>query len=257
MIKKKKKQYLQEEFKVQLDLDLDPVLGGERNGICHQMVKAPEHLQSAIQIKKDRTSTWLDQFMVLSKRTFRMRYREYFDVFRLVQALGVSVLLGLLWWKSNPSTEAQLRDQARLHNSTVSYCFSYKSLIYIYTYLELLQVGLMFYICIFWTYTSIFEALFVFPAEKLYLVKERKADMYRLSVYYLCSTMCDLVAHLLNPTLFTSILYFMAGLKRTPQCFFLTLAAVLLISITSHVSMHSPPQKKLHRQEETRKRFNF
>lgn len=115
----------------------------------------------------------------------------------------------------------------------------------------------MFYICIFWTYTSIFEALFVFPAEKLYLVKERKADMYRLSVYYLCSTMCDLVAHLLNPTLFTSILYFMAGLKRTPQCFFLTLAAVLLISITSHVSMHSPPQKKLHRQEETRKRFNF
>lgn len=130
--KKKKKQYLQEEFKVQLDLDLDPVQGGERNGICHQVVKAPEHLQSAIQIKKDRTSTWLDQFMVLSKRTFRMRYREYFDVFRLVQALGVSVLLGLLWWKSNPSTEAQLRDQARLHNSTVSYCFSYKSLIYIF-----------------------------------------------------------------------------------------------------------------------------
>lgn len=104
----------------------------------------------------------------------------------------------------------------------------------------------MFYICIFWTYTSIFEAMFVFPAEKLYLVKERKADMYRLSVYYLCSTMCDLVAHLLNPTLFTSILYFMAGLKRTPQCFFLTLAAVLLISITSHVSIHSlpPPKKK-------------
>lgn len=115
---KKQQQYLQEEFKVQLDLD--PVLGGERNRIYHQMLKAPEYLQSAIQIKKDRTTTWLDQFMVLSKRTFRMRYREYFDVFQLVQALGVSVLLGLLWWKSNISTEAQLRDQARQHNSPVS-----------------------------------------------------------------------------------------------------------------------------------------
>lgn len=78
----------------------------------HQMYKAPEHLKTAIQIKKDWTLTWWDQFIILAKRTFKMRYREYFDVLRLVQALGVAVLLGLLWWKSNIRTEAQLRDQA-------------------------------------------------------------------------------------------------------------------------------------------------
>jgi hypothetical protein len=55
--------------------------------------------------------TWWEQFIILYKRTFRERCRDYFDKLRLVQALGVAVLLGLLWWKSKTGTEAQLRDQ--------------------------------------------------------------------------------------------------------------------------------------------------
>jgi len=94
----------------------------------------------------------------------------------------------------------------------------------------------MFYICIFWTSSCIFGAVYVFPFEKVYLVKERKADMYRLSVYYVSSTLCDMVAHVFYPTFFMLILYFMAGFKSTVACFFLTLFAVLLIAITSQVS---------------------
>ncbi|KAH7545421.1 hypothetical protein FEM48_Zijuj01G0092100 [Ziziphus jujuba var. spinosa] len=171
----------------------------------HRTAKTPEHLQLAIQVKKDWTMSWWEQFMILSKRTFRERCRDYFDKLRLVQALGVAVLLGLLWWKSKTDTEAQLRD----------------------------QVGLMFYICIFWTSSSIFGAVYVFPFEKVYLVKERKADMYRLSVYYVCSTLCDMIAHVFYPTFFMIILYFMAGFKRTIPCFFLTLFAILLVAVTS------------------------
>lgn len=54
----------------------------------------------------------MDQFMILLKRTYRERCRDYFDTIRLVQALAIAILLGLLWWKSNCRTEAQLRDQA-------------------------------------------------------------------------------------------------------------------------------------------------
>ncbi|OAY55292.1 ABC transporter G family member 26 isoform X2 [Manihot esculenta] len=171
----------------------------------HRRAKAPKHLQMAIQVKKDWTLSWSSQFMILLKRTFRERRRDYFDKLRLVQALGVAVLLGLLWWKSETGTEAQLRD----------------------------QVGLMFYICIFWTSSSIFGAVYVFPFEKIYLVKERKADMYRLSVYYVCSTLCDMMAHVFYPSFFMIIVYFMAGFKRTIPCFFLTLFTILLIAITS------------------------
>ena len=60
--------------------------------------------------------------------------------------------------------------------------------------------------------------------------------MYRLSVYYACSTLCDMVAHVLYPTFFMVILYFMAGFKRTVASFFLTLFTILLIVITSQVS---------------------
>ncbi|XP_057439790.1 ABC transporter G family member 26 [Lotus japonicus] len=171
----------------------------------HGVAKTPEHLQLAIQVKKEWTLSWMEQFLILYKRTFRARCKEYFDKLRLVQALGIAFLLGLLWWKSSTNTEAELRD----------------------------QVGLMFYICIFWTSSCIFGAVYVFPFEKVYLVKERKADMYRLSVYYASSTLCDMVAHVLYPTFFMIILYFMVGFKRTVTCFFLTLFAVLLIAITS------------------------
>ncbi|XP_027063484.1 ABC transporter G family member 26 [Coffea eugenioides] len=189
--------FLRHKFKVQLE----PKEKNEN----HNMSKVSEQLRVAIQIKKDWTLTWMDQFMILLKRTYRERCRDYFDTIRLVQALAIAVLLGLLWWKSNYTTEAQLRD----------------------------QIGLLFYICIFWTSSSIFGAVYVFPFEKIFLVKERKADMYRLSVYYVCSTLCDMVAHILYPTFFMSILYFMAGFKRTIDCFFLTLSTILLIAVTS------------------------
>lgn len=100
----------------------------------------------------------------------------------------------------------------------------------------------MFYICIFWTTSSIFGAVYVFPFESMYLTKDMKADMYRLSVYYACSTLCDMMAHVLYPTVFMSILYFMADFKRTVPCFFLTLFAIFLIVITSQVNSQSPFQ---------------
>lgn len=49
--------------------------------------------------------------MILSRRTYKARRKEYFDKLRLVQALGIALVLGLLWWKSSINTEAGLRDQ--------------------------------------------------------------------------------------------------------------------------------------------------
>ncbi|XP_040381197.1 ABC transporter G family member 26 [Oryza brachyantha] len=178
--------------------------GGGGEGGMDELAK---QLRLAVRMRtKDRRSIgWLQQFAVLSRRTFRERAADYLDKMRLAQAVGVALLLGLLWWKSQTGNEAQLRD----------------------------QVGLIFYICIFWTSSSLFGSVYVFPFEKLYLVKERKADMYKLSAYYASSTLCDAVPHVVYPVLFMAILYFMAGLRRTVACFCLTLLATLLIVFTS------------------------
>jgi ABC-type multidrug transport system permease subunit len=116
----------------------------------------------------------------------------------------VAVLLGLLWWQGKLETNANIQDQQ----------------------------GLLFYICIFWTTFSMWTTLMNFPMERQYLAKERAADMYRLSAYYLSSTICDGLAELVYPTLFLVILYFMAGLRRNLQAFFYTLLATFLIGIT-------------------------
>nr|QVT92335.1 ABC transporter [Salvia miltiorrhiza] len=72
-----------------------------------QTPKAPERLQQAIQVKKDWTLSWFEQFRIVFKRTFKERWRDYFDLIRLIQAFGVAILLGLLWWKSSTATEAK------------------------------------------------------------------------------------------------------------------------------------------------------
>ncbi|KAL9319944.1 hypothetical protein ACSQ67_011783 [Phaseolus vulgaris] len=191
--------------KIVIELKYKSLLEPKEKEENHRVASTPEQLQLAIQVKMEWSSSWLDQFVILSRRTYRARRKDYFDKLRLVQALGIALLLGLLWWKSSTNTEAGLRD----------------------------QVGLAFYICIFWTSSCIFAAVYVFPFEKYYLIKESKADMYRLSVYYACSTLCDMVATLFYPTFFMLILYFMAGFKRAVASFFLTLLTILLIAITS------------------------
>jgi hypothetical protein len=97
------------------------------------------------------------------------------------------------------------------------------------------QVGLIFYICIFWSTSSIYAAVYNFPLEQFFLAKERAADMYRLSAYYISSTLCDMPAQLAYPTIFMTIVDFMAGFHRTVFAFLMTLLSVYLIIITGQV----------------------
>lgn len=120
-----------------------------------------------------------------------------------MQAIGVALLLGLLWWQGKLETNANIQDQQ----------------------------GLLFYICIFWTTFSMWTTLMTFPMERQFLAKERAADMYRLSAYYLSSTIADGVAELVYPTVFLSTLYFMTGLRRSMEAFLYTLLATFLIGI--------------------------
>ncbi len=64
--------------------------------------------------------------------------------------------------------------------------------------------------------------------------------MYRLSAYYMSSTVCDCLAELVFPTIFLVILYFMASLRASVGAFFLTLLATFLIGITGQALNSSP-----------------
>ncbi|THG10359.1 hypothetical protein TEA_004167 [Camellia sinensis var. sinensis] len=144
-------------------------------------------------------TTWWQQFSVLLRRGVKERKHQALSFLKIGQVLVVSFLAGLLWWQSDIS---HLQD----------------------------QIGLLFFTLEFWSFYSLFEAIFMFPQEHKMLAKERSSGMYRLSSYFMARTVGDLPMELVLPTAFLTITYWMAGLKPTAVNFCETLF-VLLYSV--------------------------
>ncbi|CAN8273681.1 unnamed protein product [Cochlearia groenlandica] len=144
----------------------------------------------------DWPTTWWQQFCILSKRGFKQRRHESFSGLRIGQVVMVSLLCGLLWWKTDIS---HLQD----------------------------QIGLLFFFSSFWAFFPLFQQIFTFPQERRMLGKERSSGMYRLSPYFMSRVIGDLPMELILPTMFLIIVYWMAGLNPNPINFLMTLSILL------------------------------
>lgn len=151
-------------------------------------------------VKREWGASWWQQYSILFQRAFKEQRHEYLSWLKISQVLAIAVILGFLWWQSGCKTEKELEDQA----------------------------GLLFFIAVFWGFVPLSTATFTFPQEKAMLIKERGADMYRLSAYFLARTTSDLLLNLVLPLLFLLIVYLMAGLKHDAATFSLTLLTIFL-----------------------------
>ncbi|PQM35325.1 ABC transporter G family member 22 isoform X1 [Prunus yedoensis var. nudiflora] len=172
------------------------------------MVPLPldEELKLKVSIsKREWGGSWWEQFSILFCRGIKERRHDYFSWLRITQVLATAVILGLLWWQSDSNNPKGLEDQA----------------------------GLLFFIAVFWGFFPVFTAIFTFPQERAMLTKERAADMYRLSAYFVARTTSDLPLDLLLPVLFLVIVYFMAGLRLSADTFFLSMLIVFLCIVAA------------------------
>ncbi|KAJ1423337.1 P-loop containing nucleoside triphosphate hydrolase [Sesbania bispinosa] len=171
------------------------------------MVSIPldESLKSKVSSKRQWGASWNEQFSILFWRGIKERRHDYFSWLRITQVLSTAIILGLLWWQSDTKTPKDLQDQA----------------------------GLLFFIAVFWGFFPVFTAIFTFPQERAMLNKERAADMYRLSAYFLARTTSDLPLDLILPVLFLIVVYFMAGLRLSAAPFFLTILTVFLCIVAA------------------------
>ncbi|KAI8562814.1 hypothetical protein RHMOL_Rhmol03G0064300 [Rhododendron molle] len=156
--------------------------------------------------KREWGASWWEQFSILFRRGLKERRHDYFSWLRITQVLTTAVILGLLWWQSDSDSPKDLQDQA----------------------------GLLFFIAVFWGFFPVFTAIFTFPQERAMLNKERAADMYRISAYFLARTSSDIPLDLLLPVLFLVVVYFMAGLRKSAGPFFLTMLTVFLCIVAAH-----------------------
>ncbi|GAB4834121.1 ABC transporter G member 22 [Ancistrocladus abbreviatus] len=150
--------------------------------------------------RRDWGASWWEQCSILFRRGLKERKHDYFGWLRITQVLVTAIILGLLWWQSDCKTTKGLQD----------------------------QTGLLFFLAVFWSFFPVFTAIFTFPQERAMLKKERSADMYRLSAYFLARTTSDLPLDLLLPVLFITVVYFMAGLRLNAATFFLTILTIFL-----------------------------
>ncbi|XP_071685557.1 ABC transporter G family member 22-like isoform X1 [Rutidosis leptorrhynchoides] len=172
------------------------------------MISAPidEDIKSNVgSLKREWGASWSQQYMILFKRGLKERQHEYFSWLRITQVLVTAIILGLLWWQSEVHSPKELDNQA----------------------------GLLFFIAVFWAFFPVFTAIFTFPQERAMLNKERAADMYRLSAYFMARTTSDLPLDLFLPTLFLVVVYFMADLRQTAESFFLTMVIVFLCIVAA------------------------
>ncbi|XP_024983429.1 ABC transporter G family member 22-like [Cynara cardunculus var. scolymus] len=172
------------------------------------MIPTPldEEIKSSVQtMKREWGASWREQYSILFWRGLKERQHDYFSWLRITQVLVTAVILGLLWWQSSVHNPKELDDQA----------------------------GLLFFIAVFWAFFPVFTAIFTFPQERAMLNKERAADMYRLSAYFMARTTSDLPLDLFLPMLFLVVVYFMAGLRQTVDSFFLTMVIVFLCIVAA------------------------
>ncbi|XVE75825.1 hypothetical protein DITRI_Ditri12bG0122900 [Diplodiscus trichospermus] len=155
--------------------------------------------------KRQWGASWWQQYCILFCRGIKERRHDYFSWLRITQVLSTAIILGLLWWQSDSKSTRGRQD----------------------------QVGLLFFIAVFWGFFPVFTAIFTFPQERAMLSKERAADMYRLSAYFLARTTSDLPLDLILPVLFLLVVYFMAGLRLSAGPFFLSMLTVFLCIVAA------------------------
>ncbi|KAF5184409.1 Abc transporter g family member [Thalictrum thalictroides] len=142
------------------------------------------------------TTSWFNQFNILLQRSLRERRHESFSYLRIFQVIAAALLAGIMWWQSD-SRNVQDR------------------------------LGLLFFITIFWGVLPSANAVFAFPQEQAIFRKERASGMYTLSSYFMARVVGDLPMELILPTVFVTVLYWMAGLKPEFGAFMSTLAVLL------------------------------
>ncbi|KAJ4965681.1 hypothetical protein NE237_017530 [Protea cynaroides] len=152
--------------------------------------------ESQRSINSGSNSSWFNQFTILLLRSLKERRHESFNSLRVFQVIVAALLAGAMWWHSDIRN---IQD----------------------------RLGLLFFIAIFWGVFPAFNSVFTFPQERAVFIKERSSGMYTLSPYFMARAIGDIPMELILPTVFTTIAYWMTGLKPELGAFLSTMGVLL------------------------------
>ncbi len=149
-------------------------------------------------------NSWFKELFVLSGRSIKLAARaKVANGVQFFQVLFFSLLLGLLWLNNGRKRTAEAQESIP---------------------------GILFFITINQSFGGAFGVIFQFPLERSIVTRERAANMYRTSSYFLSKAVTDMLKGFLFELLFGLIVYWMVGLRETPGAFFQFVLALFLMS---------------------------
>jgi ABC-type multidrug transport system permease subunit len=83
------------------------------------------------------------------------------------------------------------------------------------------------------SFSSIFAVVNTFPAEIPVFLREHQNRMYRVISFYLSKILLDIPTFVLVPTIFITIIYWMAALSDDVHKFFVTAAILIIVAQTA------------------------
>nr|XP_034968050.1 broad substrate specificity ATP-binding cassette transporter ABCG2-like [Zootoca vivipara] len=95
------------------------------------------------------------------------------------------------------------------------------------------RIGAMFFMTTNQCFSSI-SAIELFVVEKKIFIHEYISGYYRISAYFFANLIADLIPMRSLPSIiFTSVVYFMLGLKPTAEAFFIMMFTLMMVSYTA------------------------
>uniref|UniRef100_A0A8C6KB52 ATP-binding cassette, sub-family G (WHITE), member 2a n=1 Tax=Nothobranchius furzeri TaxID=105023 RepID=A0A8C6KB52_NOTFU len=148
---------------------------------------------------------FLTQFKWVLKRTFRnLILNPQTSIAQVAVTLFLALVVGALFFKVQ-------EDQSGIQN----------------------RIGSLFFIVVNQCFSSL-SAAELFITERKLFTHEYISGYYRVSVYFLCKILSDILTLRTIPAMvFTCVAYFMIGLKATVEAFFTFMFTVALVSYTA------------------------
>lgn len=152
-------------------------------------------------------SSWFTQFGLLTKRAYLSLTREKASNMAMFgQNVFFALLLGLIW----------LREGSRKTGEAVQAI-----------------AGILFFLLVNQAFSCTFGIIFLFPAERLIVLKERASRLYHVGAYFSSKTASELPRTIILSLLFCIVTYFMVDLRPGASHFFAYYVIVLMTTTAS------------------------
>jgi len=153
-------------------------------------------------------TSFITQFFLLLDRQWRLITRERVaNAARIGQTIFFSILLGLVWLNTGRKDWSD-PEVARANAFDIG--------------------GIMFFVSINQAFGGVFGVLFVYPLERAVVLKERASGTYHVSSYAVSKMFAELPRSAVQVLFFTTIIYWMVGLRANAGAFFACFYIVLM-----------------------------